>query len=186
MNNPSEPLFEPGDVVVFCDELMSVEANRGTTGQVLFLSGELCSNRHQWVLEGESTRYATREELEPLVAKFPLARIGLARLNHRISKSGDLLDSLMGTRPGVQPDTTIGVGHRVRAFDFGSTDTCYAEGVVEEITVPVEGCPRYKLRVERRVFDGKEQTSFEEYVYPPVNGAHTTTGRLTNLVARVK
>lgn len=95
-------------------------------------------------------------------------------------------DTLKGSRTGVEPDTSITAGHRVRSYDFDRTDTCYAEGVVEEITEPWEGCARYKIRVEKRVFDGEPQARYEEYVYPPINGTPTPFGRVTNGVVRAE
>lgn len=88
----------------------------------------------------------------------------------------------------VQPDTTIGPGDRVKSYDFPMflgrdermAERCYAVGTVigfEE----VEGCKRYKIEVERRVFNGvvvpKHQTP--EFMFPPVNGLRTPITGLT-------
>jgi hypothetical protein len=97
----------------------------------------------------------------------------------------NVMDTLKGSRTGVEPDMSIEAGNRVRSYDFAGSDTCYAEGVVEEITEPMEGCRRYKIRVESRVFDGASQPSHEEYVYPPLNGTPSTFGGVTNAVARI-
>lgn len=95
-------------------------------------------------------------------------------------------DTLKGSRSGVEPDTSIKAGHRVRSYDFPGTDTCYAEGVVEEITEPWEGCARYKIRVEKQVFDSQPQAQHAEFVYPPVNGTPTLFDGVTNGVVRVE
>lgn len=96
----------------------------------------------------------------------------------------DLSQLLSGSREG-EVSTDIVPGERVRSYDFGNVDTCYAEGVVESITEPMEGCPRYKLRVERRVFDGQSVPFADPYMYPPVNGTPTDFGGVTNLVERI-
>lgn len=90
-----------------------------------------------------------------------------------------------------KPDTTIAVGDRVRSDDFpwdrGDRPPCYAEGVVEEITPPIEGCPRYKIRVEARVFNGETREFVPgEYVYPPVNGTPQTMGGPTSGVKKIR
>jgi len=94
-------------------------------------------------------------------------------------------DAREGCREGVEPDTSIRVGHRVRSYDFDVSDNCYAEGLVEEITAPWEGCARYKIRVEKLVFDGQPSAQHPEYVYPPVNGTPTSFDRVTNGVSRI-
>lgn len=97
----------------------------------------------------------------------------------------DLSQLLTGCSADAVIQTDIRPGERVRSYDFGGIRTCYAEGVVEEITGPIEGCPRYKLRVETRVLDGQRIDAHEDYVYPPVNGTPTTFGGVTNCVERV-
>ena len=88
---------------------------------------------------------------------------------------------------------SIEVGDRVRSFDFdgspGGRDlegerACYVEGVVEAL-VKVEGCLRYKIRVERDVFGGEESTTrVGRYCHPPVNGTPRLLGDalVTNFV----
>lgn len=96
----------------------------------------------------------------------------------------DVGQLISGQRAGVvQAD--IGPGERVRSYDFAGVRTCYAEGVVEAITEPMEGCPRYKLRVETRVLDGQSVSAETPYVYPPVNGTPSTFGGVTNFVERI-
>jgi hypothetical protein len=98
----------------------------------------------------------------------------------------DVSKLLSGASPDDVIQSDIGPGERVRSYDFGGIRTCYAEGVVEAITEPMEGCPRYKLRVETRVMDGERISIEEPYVYPPVNGTPTTFGGVTNCVERVR
>lgn len=74
-------------------------------------------------------------------------------------------------------------GDRVRSYDFEVSRNCYVEGVVEEITPPIEGCPRYKIRAERRVWEGQEETLPDDpesrCIYPPVNGTPKLFGGVT-------
>ncbi len=77
----------------------------------------------------------------------------------------------------------IKVGDKVRSFDFPhSRDVdgdraCYVEGVVEGFK-EVEGCERYVVRVDRKVFAGKEEDILGRYpyVFPPVNGTPRLLG----------
>lgn len=79
----------------------------------------------------------------------------------------------------------ITVGDKVRSFDFpGNKATvgdhaCFVEGTVEAITTQLDGCPRYKIRVERRVFGGKTIAPGADgaHVYPPVNGLEGFSGK---------
>lgn len=96
----------------------------------------------------------------------------------------DISQMLSGSREG-EVSTDIVPGERVRSYDFGGVRTCYAEGVIEKITEPMEGCPRYKLRIETRVFDGQRVPFEDAYVYPPVNGTPSTFGGVTNCVERI-
>ena len=72
----------------------------------------------------------------------------------------------------------INVGDKVRSFDFEASKgklegprACYVEGTVKDI-VEIEGCDRYKIQIEKRMFGGKldEISAEPEFVYPPVNG----------------
>jgi len=72
----------------------------------------------------------------------------------------------------------IKVGKRVRSFDFDGRRDCYVDGVLEGYEV-VEGCERYVIRVQSRVFAGKTANIGPSYVYPPVNLTPTTMGYLT-------
>lgn len=93
----------------------------------------------------------------------------------------------------------IQVGDRVRSFDFPRSReyegarACFVEGVVEAITDPATheffgDCPRYVVRVDRRVFSGNECTGENdtgELVFPPVNGLGTLFGDTTDGVELV-
>ena len=96
----------------------------------------------------------------------------------------DIAELLSGTSSDIPPQTDLKAGDRVRSYDFAGNFTCYAEGVIEAITEPIEGCPRYRIRVDKRLFNGQEVAA-EGPVYPPVNGTPTLMGKLTNLVVRV-
>ena len=76
----------------------------------------------------------------------------------------------------------IQIGNRVRSFDFADGPegravtgerACYVEGTVIDVE-EVEGCSRYRIWVDRDVFQGKElETRVDTYVFPPVNGTPT-------------
>lgn len=97
----------------------------------------------------------------------------------------DVSQLVSGTRKDVEPQCDIVPGERVRSYDFADVRTCYAEGVVEAITEPMEGCRRYALRVSERVWEGESVPIEDPFVYPPVNGTPATFGGLTNCVERV-
>lgn len=97
----------------------------------------------------------------------------------------DVSQLITGTPTDVEPQVDIVPGEHVRSYDFAGVRTCYAEGVVEAITEPMEGCARYALRVSSRIWEGKEIPVEDPYVYPPVNGTPSTFGGLTNCVERV-
>lgn len=85
--------------------------------------------------------------------------------------------------------TEIQVGSKVRSFDFESRDlegerACYVEGTVMEVGVVLEGCARYRIVVEKRVFGGKVLTgpNVEKEVFPPVNGTVSWLGRPIDVV----
>ncbi len=73
----------------------------------------------------------------------------------------------------------IQVGSKVRSFDFARNGrgrqlegerACYIEGVVEGFK-DLEGCERYVIRVDRKVWAGEEvENPYRGNVYPPVNG----------------
>lgn len=65
-------------------------------------------------------------------------------------------------------------GTRVRSFDFDGRDVegeraCFVEGTVVGFC-ELEGCTRYDILVDRRVFGGEDRTREGERVFPPVNG----------------
>lgn len=90
----------------------------------------------------------------------------------------------------------ITIGTRVRSFDFAETvgdqeygrdlqgeRACYIEGTVEAIDTENFDCPRYKIRIEHRVFAGRVGLIPGEVVaYPPVNGTPKLFGGVTNSV----
>lgn len=80
-------------------------------------------------------------------------------------------------------------GDRVRSFDFDGRDlegrgAAYIEGVVEGIGIKKDGCPRYRIRVTRRVARGAP-IAYPEHVYPPVNGMPALFNGLTHGVHRI-
>jgi hypothetical protein len=79
----------------------------------------------------------------------------------------------------------IEVGDRVRSYDFEFHDDCYVEGTVEVVTAPIEGCERYKIIADRRVWDGME-TQHDLMYLPPVNGTRNSMGGYTNGVRKVQ
>ena len=76
----------------------------------------------------------------------------------------------------------IVVGSRVRSFDFPynrdleGDRACYVEGTVEAMgwMDDFRDCPRYKIKVERKVWGGENVSLSREeethHVFPPVNG----------------
>lgn len=88
---------------------------------------------------------------------------------------------------------TISVGDFVRSFDFPySRDlegprACYIEGVVEGFK-KVEGCERYIVRVNRKVFGGEEEDILGRFphVYPPVNGTPRMLGGVCDAVELIQ
>ena len=67
-------------------------------------------------------------------------------------------------------------GTRVRSFDFDGRDVegeraCFVEGTVVGFC-ELEGCTRYDIIVDRRVFGGEDcaLSADGERVFPPVNG----------------
>lgn len=70
----------------------------------------------------------------------------------------------------------IQVGSKVRSYDFPHALDCYVEGVVEDFK-EFEGCKRYMLRVDRKVWAGEEvKDPYRGHVYPPVNGTPKLCG----------
>ena len=73
-------------------------------------------------------------------------------------------------------------GTRVRSFDFDGRDVegeraCFVEGTVVGFR-ELEGCTRYDIIVDRRVFGGEDcALSMDgERVFPPVNGTPRCSG----------
>jgi len=96
-----------------------------------------------------------------------------------------VFDVIRGSFVGRVPQTDLRIGDRVRSYDFSGVLDTFAEGVIETVVPEMEGCPRYQVRVTRRVMEGRLLENFESHVYPPVNGTPTWTGDVTNLVERL-
>jgi hypothetical protein len=79
----------------------------------------------------------------------------------------------------------IRAGERVRSYDFEGRTDCYMEGVVMGEKI-VEGCRRYIIAADTRVWENGEAERLKEYVYPPVNGTPTTMGGICNRVKRIQ
>ena len=79
----------------------------------------------------------------------------------------------------------IQVGSKVRSYDFPHARDCYVEGVVEGFS-SLEGCERYKIRVDRKVWAGEEvDNPYRGHVYPPVNGTPKLFGGICDGVELV-
>jgi hypothetical protein len=95
-------------------------------------------------------------------------------------------DKNLGPFSHAEPDTSIVAGHRVRSYDHpDGRHNSYVEGVVEEITERIEGCCRYRIRIEKCVRNGIECADHPGTCIPPVNGTPTWFGRVTNGVIRL-
>ena len=92
----------------------------------------------------------------------------------------------------------ISVGDKVRSYDFPqiernmpedvirSTRNCYAEGIVEQVGLIIADYPRYRIRVEKNIFNGEEfPLSERTLVFPPVNGTSNPFNGTTNNVERI-
>lgn len=79
-------------------------------------------------------------------------------------------------------------GDRVRSYDFPDNpkaSDCYVEGQVVDFA-QMEGCQRYVILVDRRVFKGRELTDYHaNMVYPPVNGTRCLLGGVTHGVRKI-
>lgn len=84
----------------------------------------------------------------------------------------------------------IYVGDKVRSHDFPREQgldrpPCFVEGTVVGIE-KIEGCDRYKIQVERKVWAGEEvEDPYDGYVYPPVNGTPKLFGGVCDGVERI-
>ena len=63
-------------------------------------------------------------------------------------------------------------GNQFCGLDLDGERACYAEGTIEAIGDDiVEGCPRYRIRVDRIIFGGEvSHPSPPHFLYPPLNG----------------
>ena len=79
----------------------------------------------------------------------------------------------------------IKVGDKVRSYDFPHTREYWYEGTVEGFE-EIEGCKRYKIRIEKQFIESKEvQISADRmeaapHIYPPVNGTRRALGGVCN------
>lgn len=74
-------------------------------------------------------------------------------------------------------------GAHGRPLIIESAPACYVDGIIVAIGEVLEGCPRYRIRVARRVWDGREVAG-EQEVFPPVNGTPSLLG-MTNGVVKL-
>ncbi len=95
----------------------------------------------------------------------------------------------------VACDTSIKRGDKVKSYDFPENlefdpdraERNYVVGTVTDI-VEKHDCEHYKILVEYRVVSGeREETPTGQllFVYPPVNGTPTWTGKTTCGVVKV-
>ena len=81
----------------------------------------------------------------------------------------------------------IKVGDKVRSFDFPHSREYWFEGVVEGFE-RIEGCDRYKIKIDRQFREGKEVDIHPQrppHIFPPVNGTPRLLGGVTNGVELV-
>lgn len=78
----------------------------------------------------------------------------------------------------------IKIGDMVKSYDFPGMEMYYVKGVVEDIVV-LDGCKRYKIKVEAAYDEDGEYAFGAEYVYPPVNGLDKFCGGKTNGVVKI-
>ena len=86
------------------------------------------------------------------------------------------------------------VGDRVRSFDFARDGrgkqlkgerACYVEGTIEGFK-RIEGCDRYMIRVERKVWAGEEvESPYDGHVFPPLNGTPRLLGGVCEGVEKI-
>ncbi|WP_043005194.1 hypothetical protein [Comamonas testosteroni] len=74
------PDIQPGQAVVFADEIYFVEKNYGSSGRVSDLHGREVVEPFYWTFEGETCRIATKTELLALPTTT-LTKAALALLN---------------------------------------------------------------------------------------------------------
>ena len=86
------------------------------------------------------------------------------------------------------------VGDKVRSFDFARDGrgkqlkgerACYVEGTIEGFK-RIEGCDRYMIRVERKVWAGEEvENPYDGHVFPPLNGTPRLLGGVCEGVDKI-
>ena len=80
----------------------------------------------------------------------------------------------------------IEIGDRVRSHDFDRERKCFIEGIVVGYQ-KIDGCPRYKILVDRKVWAGEEvKEPLACYVYPPINGSHKLFGGVCDGVEAIQ
>lgn len=85
---------------------------------------------------------------------------------------------------------TLDPARAERCYMFGQVEAILTREEAREINFTLGDCPRYKIRVLTRVWDGQVENFEKEmpdgYVYPPVNGTPTWLGGETNGVVKVE
>lgn len=77
--------FTPGQVIHFCNELLVVVSNYGTSGDVRHLGSAVNEPTmpYRWEFEGERCRLATAKELQPFADRgIEEAKAALAALSN--------------------------------------------------------------------------------------------------------
>jgi hypothetical protein len=94
-----------------------------------------------------------------------------------MSKMSDLHATLNGECAyPTEPDMTIGVGDKVRSFDFPGQCDSFVEGTVTGFR-EYDGCRRYIVETRIRVLGGEiMHVHVPHEVYPPLNGTPTWHG----------
>lgn len=85
-----------------------------------------------------------------------------------------------------EPIVSIEVGDLVKAYDFETSDDCFMVGMVTGFR-EVEGCQRYCINVEHRIWEGKRLGKGEtpDVTFPPVNGTMHILDSVCNGVRKV-
>lgn len=78
------------------------------------------------------------------------------------------------------------IGDRVRSYDWDGDQSCFVEGSIVGFS-DLDGCKRYKIWVERKVWAGEEVPDpLRCHVYPPINGTLKLFGGVCNGVERIR
>jgi hypothetical protein len=95
-----------------------------------------------------------------------------------VSSCGIPLKNETWTRP-------LGVGDRVRSYDFEGRKDFYAEGSIVDFRYDADGCRRYAIQVSAKVEAGVSVPVRAGFVYPPVNGTPKCFGGVCSGVERI-